>query len=156
MTKAGHLNCWFNPIMQVDTPVFGDLGLYVKRKYKEFDIDNQISLKMLRAFARGELEKQFLPEELTPDYPWTENSAWERLALNRNYVKVSGMEVVANDAKWIWLTIKPLVLEGEIADRLDVAVTPHEGQVASCRLDLDEIKELLQSGYKALETRLFI
>lgn len=153
---AGNLNCWFNPIMQLDTPVFGDLGVYVKRKYIDFEIDNKISLQMLRAFAKGELEQQFLPEELTPDYPWTENSAWERLALNRNYVKVSGLEIVANEIGWLWLTIKPLVLEGEIGNRLDVVYTPHEGQVASCSLDEDDIKLVLKNGKKALEERLFL
>jgi hypothetical protein len=153
---AGNLNCWFNPIMQVDTPVFGDLGVYVKRKYKDFEIDNKISLQMLRAFAKDEYEKEFLPEELSPEYPWTENSAWERLALNRNHVKVSGLEIVANDVGWLWLTIKPLVLEGEIGDRLDVVCTPHEGQVSSCTLNEEEIKDILANGKKSLEERLFL
>jgi len=155
MTKAGNLNCWFNPIEQKDTPVYGDLGIYVKRKYRDFDIDNQISLKMLRAFARG-IDKEFLPEELSPDYPWTENTAWERLALNRNFVKVSGLEIVANDSKWIWLTIKPLVLEGEISDYLDITVSPNEERTASCRINLEQIKQILKDGYRALEKVLFL
>jgi hypothetical protein len=155
MTKPGHLNCWFNPILQTDTPVFGDLGIYVKRKYRDFEIDNSISLKMLRAFAR-ELDSSFLPEELSKDYPWTENSAWERLALNRNYVKVSGLEIVANDAKWIWLTLKPMALEGEIGYRLHITVSPNENQVASKDLSEDEIKNVLRDGYKSLQSLIFL
>ena len=109
---------------------------------------------MLRAFAQESVNLKYLPEELSPTYRWTENDAWERLALDRGYVKISENRVVANDPRWVWLTLKPLVLEGEIYDYIHVTVTPSCDVTASITLFEDEVKIVLREGVEFLRKKL--
>lgn len=145
------MKCWYNPILMEDFQVDLNFGIYVKRHYEDFDIDKTITLHMKRAFARG-IDKEYLPEELNPDSLWTEDSAWEQLAINRNFVKVDNNIIVANDLRWIWLTLKALALEGYLNfDSIEIQIPQIDGDVLSYSLPAQIIKMVLNMGIKSLE-----
>lgn len=142
---------WYNPLLLESLSVgMQPFGMFVKSNYTKFEIDDDIALHMKRAFANG-LDKKYLPEELDNFFNWTENKAWEQLAINRDFVKIDENTITANNPTLVWATLKALYFDNKLnIDEIVIEIIKDNDDIKIVSIDQDLLKTILQNGATTL------